>query len=64
MQEKKNNHQNDRMTGSGEGPQGVDKAPGEETSQHRTEVVKETQKNKKVDADPRQENNGREKRLP
>jgi hypothetical protein len=32
--------------------QGIDKAPGEETSQSTRQVVEETQKGKKVDADP------------
>jgi hypothetical protein len=35
----------------GHGPQGIDKAPGEETSQDNVNFVSETQKGKKVDAD-------------
>lgn len=42
----------DEMTGRGKGPQGVDKAPGEETSKDAEHVTMETQKGKKVDADP------------
>ena len=39
----------------GHGPQGVDKAPGEETSEDEVEFAQETQKGKKNDADPSQE---------
>ena len=39
----------------GHGPQGVDKAPGEETSQDNVPFTQESQKGKKVDADPTQE---------
>ena len=40
----------------GRGPQGVDKAPGEETSQNTENFVAETQKGKnKVDGDPSKE---------
>lgn len=45
----------DELVGKGKGPQGVDKAPGEETSQGTEQVTIETQKGKKVDADPSQE---------
>ena len=39
--------------GRGHGPQGVDKAPGEETAQDIENVVAQTQKGKnKVDSDP------------
>ena len=38
--------------GPGHGPQGVDKAPGEETSQDQVPFTQESQKGKKVDADP------------
>ena len=41
-----------KMANKGRGPQGVDKAPGEETSQDPHEFVEITQKGKKVDADP------------
>ncbi len=46
----------DNMSGKGRGPQGIDKAPGEETSQSAQPISQETQKGKKVDADPSQEN--------
>jgi len=39
----------------GHGPQGIDKAPGEETAQDEVPFVQESQKGKKVDADPTQE---------
>lgn len=58
MKDKKNGHASDRLTGRGEGRQGVDKAPGEETPQDTRQVVQETQKDKKVDGDPREENTG------
>ncbi len=51
-------HQNnpDDITDKGHGPQGIDKAPGEETSQDTENVVYETQKGKnKVDGDPSKE---------
>jgi hypothetical protein len=35
----------------GRGPQGIDKAPGEETSQDNVQFTQESQKGKKVDAD-------------
>ncbi len=37
------------------GPQGVDKAPGEEAAQDNVQFVQETQKGKKVDGDPQEE---------
>jgi hypothetical protein len=36
---------------SGRGPQGVDKAPGEETSKENVQFTQESQKGKKVDRD-------------
>ncbi len=39
----------------GQGPQGVDKAPGEETAQDNVQFIQESQKGKKVDADLSQE---------
>jgi hypothetical protein len=39
----------------GHGPQGIDKAPGEEVSQDSVPFTQESQKGKKVDADPTQE---------
>ena len=45
----------DDMTSKGHGPQGIDKAPGEETSQDLQNVVQKTQRGKnKVDGDPTQ----------
>ncbi|MCW3074780.1 MAG: hypothetical protein JWP69_1849 [Flaviaesturariibacter sp.] len=35
----------------GHGPQGIDKAPGEEPSQDNVQFTQESQKGKKVDAD-------------
>ena len=35
----------------GRGPQGIDKAPGEETSQENVQFTQESQKGKKVDRD-------------
>lgn len=54
MQEE-NKQENNLLTGKGEGPQGVDKAPGEEVSRNETQFTQETQKGKKVDADPTKE---------
>jgi hypothetical protein len=34
------------------GPDGVDKAPGEESSDDKVQFIQESQKGKKVDADP------------
>lgn len=45
-------HQEDNVTGKGNGPQGVDKAPGEETSTDTDQLTEDSQKGKKVDADP------------
>lgn len=45
----------DELVGRGKGMQGIDKAPGEEPSQDTEQVTMETQKGKKVDADPNQE---------
>jgi hypothetical protein len=39
----------------GHGPQGVDKAPGEETPQDAVPFTAQSQKGKKIDADPEQE---------
>lgn len=36
----------------GRGPQGIDKAPGEETSQENVQFTQQSQKGKKVDRDP------------
>lgn len=43
-------------TGSGQGMQGVDKVPGQETASGNEDMIKEAQKGKnKVDGDPSQE---------
>lgn len=43
----------DEWVGKGYGMQGIDKAPGEETSQHDKKIVADTQKGKaKEDGDP------------
>ena len=59
MQDQNRNRQDnqrasgDNIPGKGHGPQGIDKAPGEEPSQDTENVVYETQKGKnKVDGDP------------
>lgn len=39
----------------GHGPQGIDKAPGEEPSDDNVQFIQESQKGKKVDRDPEQE---------
>ena len=50
------NNMQDDMTNRGHGPQGIDKAPGEETSENTQNVAQETQKGKnKVDGDPSKE---------
>lgn len=57
MQER-NSESRNRQEGSvnspdqrGHGPQGIDKAPGEEASQDNVQFQQESQKGKKVDAD-------------
>lgn len=45
----------DKSVDTGKGPQGVDKAPGEETSQENVQFTQETQKGKKADRDPADE---------
>jgi hypothetical protein len=57
MSERKQNNDSsrlqDEMTGKGWGKQGVDKAPGKETAQHKEQVREDTLKGKgKVDGDP------------
>ncbi len=50
------NHKNENITTNrGKGPQGVDKAPGEETSEENIQFTQQTQKGKKVDGDPSKE---------
>ncbi|HVK97500.1 MAG TPA: hypothetical protein VM368_06775 [Flavisolibacter sp.] len=58
----KQNHRNHNgsssanLASAGHGMQGIDKAPGEETSKDNEQVVQQTQKGKnKVDGDPTQE---------
>ena len=59
MQQRDNNSKRNiqqEQAGPGHGPEGVDKAPGEETSQDTENVVAQTQKGKdKVDGDPSKE---------
>lgn len=43
------------LSSPGHGPQGIDKAPGEETSQDNVQFSKEALKGKKVDRDPSKE---------
>jgi len=50
-----NNGEPDKLQTPGHGPQGVDKAPGEETAQDNVQFTQESQKGKKVDADLEQE---------
>lgn len=40
-----------KLDNRGHGPQGIDKAPGEETPQDEVQFVQQSQKGKKVDAD-------------
>jgi hypothetical protein len=59
MQQRENTSERNtqqEQPGRGHGPQGVDKAPGEETSQDAENVIAQTQKGKnKVDGDPSKE---------
>jgi hypothetical protein len=56
MQQEKNNDQSpNKLDNPGHGPQGIDKAPGEEPSQDNVQFTQESQKGKKVDADLEQE---------
>lgn len=48
-------------TGSKQGMQGTDKAPGEETATDQVHFTRETQKGKKVDADPTEDEGKPEK---
>jgi hypothetical protein len=55
-QQNNTNPLKDDMTGKGHDRQGIDKAPGEETSQDLQNVVSDTQRGKnKVDGDPSKE---------
>ena len=54
-QKDKHTAQNDKLAGKGHGPQGIDKAPGEEPSQDNVNFSQEAFKGKKVDADPSKE---------
>ena len=55
MQHKSDRNNADEAANRGHGPQGIDKAPGEETPQDTVPFTQESQKGKKVDADPTQE---------
>ena len=56
MYDKTQQENNPGLTGRATGPQGVDKAPGEETAFAPDQFVQETQKGKnKVDGDPSKE---------
>ncbi|MDO9373969.1 MAG: hypothetical protein Q7T76_06115 [Ferruginibacter sp.] len=56
MEDKKEHEDNTTpYTGKTHGPDGVDKAPGEETSQDKVQFDQESQKGKKVDGDPEEE---------
>jgi hypothetical protein len=56
MQERNKDEQRpNSLDNPGHGPQGIDKAPGEEPSQDNVQFVQESQKGKKVDADLAQE---------
>jgi hypothetical protein len=61
MQEQKqqgssNESAQNQSANKGHGPQGIDKAPGEEPSEDNVQFTQETQKGKKVDADLTNEN--------
>lgn len=53
--EDRNNNEPNKLDNPGRGPQGIDKAPGEEPSQDNLQFTQESQKGKKVDADLEQE---------
>ncbi|MBD0294258.1 MAG: hypothetical protein ICV51_04325 [Flavisolibacter sp.] len=55
MQEQNKQASSDPNANRGHGAQGIDKAPGEETAQDTMNMAQETQKGKKVDRDPSQE---------
>ena len=56
MQQGNNGEQTpNKLDNRGHGPQGIDKAPGEEPSQDNVQFTQESQKGKKVDADLEQE---------
>ena len=56
MQQKdKQSAQNEQLAGKGHGPQGIDKAPGEEPAQDNVNFSQEAFKGKKVDGDPSKE---------
>jgi hypothetical protein len=53
MQQGKNSDTTpDQLGTPGQGPQGIDKAPGEEPSQDNVQFIQQSQKGKKVDRDP------------
>ena len=49
--ERNNGGEINKLDNPGHGPQGIDKAPGEETPQDDVHFVQQSQKGKKVDAD-------------
>ena len=55
QQQPSGNENTNQNANKGHGPQGIDKAPGEETSQDAVPFTQESQKGKKVDADPEME---------
>ena len=55
MQQTSDRNNTNEAANRGHGPQGIDKAPGEETSQDNVPFTQESQKGKKVDADPEKE---------
>jgi hypothetical protein len=50
-----NQSQINKLDNPHHGPDGVDKAPGEESSDDHVQFIQESQKGKKVDADPSKE---------
>jgi hypothetical protein len=55
QQQKPDRNSANESANRGHGPQGIDKAPGEETAQDNVPFTQESQKGKKVDADLDQE---------
>ncbi|MDB5197839.1 MAG: hypothetical protein JWP88_2210 [Flaviaesturariibacter sp.] len=55
MQDRTNDQTPNQLDNRGRGPQGIDKAPGEEPSQDNVQFTQQSQKGKKVDADLEQE---------
>lgn len=55
MQQTSDRNNANEAANRGHGPQGIDKAPGEETAQEPVPFTQESQKGKKVDGDPAEE---------